>query len=108
MTPRRTRWLLACLFGALLVLFAAGLWGTLLRPPPYEVRGWFVARPAGNLILVRHDPLPLLGMGAMELMAVFAEPGQLDGVGLVPGDPVRLSVRQVDDRLVLLSIEKTP
>lgn len=106
MTPARARWILALLFVALLVLFAAGIWGTLLRPPAYEVRGSFVARPASNLILVRHDPVAVLGMGAMELMAIFAEPSQLDGVVLVPGDLVRLSVRQQDDRLVLIGLEK--
>lgn len=106
MTPRRARWILAFLFVALLILFAAGIWGTLLRPPAYEIRGSFVARPASNLILVRHDPVTGLGMGAMEFMAIFAEPSQLDGVPLVPGDPVRLAVRQQDDRLVLIGLEK--
>jgi len=47
-------------------------------------------------------------MGAMELMTVFADPSQLDSVVLVPGDQVRLSVRQTDDRLILLRIEKGP
>ena len=108
MTPRRARWTLALLFAALLVLFAAGIWGTLLRPPAYEVRGSFVARPAPTLILVRHDPVPGLDMGAMELMAIFAEPSQLDGVVLVPGDLVRLAVRRQDDRLVLIGLEKMP
>lgn len=108
MTPRRARWIVALLFAGLLVLFAVGIWGTLLRPPAYEVRGSFVARPAADLILVRHDPVLGLGMGAMELMAVFAEPRQLDAVVLTPGDQVRLSVRQLDDRLILLRIEKGP
>lgn len=108
MTPRRARWIVTLLFAALLVLFAAGIWGTLLRPPAYEIRGSFVARPASDLILVRHDPVPGLGMGAMELMTIFADPSQLDGVVLVPGDQVRLSVRQTDDRLILLRIEKAP
>jgi len=65
-------------------------------------------RPAADLILVRHDQVLGLGMGAMELMAVFAEPPQLDAVVLSPGDQVRLSVRQIDDRLILLRIEKGP
>lgn len=108
MTPRRARWIVALLFAGLLVLFAVGIWGTLLRPPAYEVRGAFVARPAPDLILVRHEPVLGLGMGAMELMAVFAEPLQLDAVVLTPGDQVRLSVRQLDDRLILLRIEKGP
>ena len=108
MTPRRARWIVALLFAGLLVLFAVGIWGTLLRPPAYEVRGSFVARPAPDLILVRHEPVRGLGMGAMELMAVFTEPRQLDAVVLAPGDKVRLSVRQIDDRLILLRIEKGP
>lgn len=99
---------MALLFTALLALFAAGIWGTLLRPPAYEIRGAFVARPAENLILVRHDPVPGLGMGAMEFMAIFADPQQLDGLVLAAGDRVRLSVRQTDDRLILLRIEKAP
>ena len=45
-------------------------------------------------------------MGAMELMAVFAEPGLLDAASPKPGDRVRLAVRQSDDRLILLRIER--
>ena len=94
------------LFAALLLAFAAGIWGTLVRPAAYEVRGALVARPASNLILVRHDPVTGLGMGAMEMMAIFAEPSLLDRVDPKPGDGVRLAVRQEDDRLILLRIEK--
>lgn len=108
MTPRRARWILTLLFAALLALFAAGIWGTLLRPAAYEVRGSFVARPAAGLILVRHDPVPGLGMGAMELMAISAKPSLLDGVELRPGDRVRLSVRRRDDQLTLIRVDKVP
>jgi hypothetical protein len=92
----------------LVAAFAAGLWGTVIRPSAYEVRGEIVARPAANLILVRHEEVPALGMTAMDLMAVFAEPGQLDPVDPRPGDRVRLAVRNQDDRLVLVRIEKLP
>ncbi len=70
------------------------------------MRGTIAARPASNLILVNHDPVAGLGMGAMELMAVFAEPALLDAAGPKPGDRVRLAVRPDGDRLVLLRIEK--
>ena len=88
--------------------FALALWGTVLRPPAYEVRGEIVARPAFNLILVRHDAVAALGMGSMELMAVLAEPALLDAAGVRPGDRVRLAVRRKNDELTLLRLEKLP
>jgi hypothetical protein len=99
---------LAALFVALLALFAVGLWGTIVRPAAYEVTGQLVARPAANLILIRHDRVEALGMGAMELMAVFGEPAQLDAAALVAGDRVRLAVRSVDGQLTALRIAKIP
>ncbi len=88
--------------------FAAGIWGTIIRPPAYEVRGTIVARPAPDMLLVRHDPVSALGMNAMDLMAVSANPALLDPVGPRPGDRVKLAVRQRDDQLVLIRIEKLP
>jgi hypothetical protein len=58
------------------------------------------------MILVRHDPIPALGMGAMELMAIEAEPALVDISGARVGDRVRLAVRPVDDRLILIRIER--
>jgi len=65
-----------------------------------------VARPAPDLLLVRHEAVALLGMGAMELMAISAAPALLDLVALAPGDRVKLAVRQEREQLVLLRIEK--
>jgi len=45
-------------------------------------------------------------MRAMELMTIYADPAQLDAVAIRPGDRVRLAVRQRDDRVVLVRIEK--
>jgi len=92
----------------LLVAFAAGIWGTIIRPPAYEVRGTIVSRPAPDMLLVRHDPVSALGMNAMDLMAVSAAPSLLDPVGPKPGDRVKLAVRQRDDQLILIRIEKLP
>ena len=92
----------------LLAAFAAGIWGTIIRPAAYEVRGTIVARPAPDMLLVRHEPVAALGMNAMELMAISASPALLDPVGPRPGDRVRLAVRQRDDQLVLIRIEKLP
>lgn len=63
------------------------------------------ARPAPGLVLVRHGAVAALGMGAMDLMAVSAEPALLDRSGVRPGDRVRMAVRQRDDALVLLRID---
>jgi Cu/Ag efflux protein CusF len=60
------------------------------------------------MLLVRHDPVSALGMNAMELMAVSASPALLDPVGPKPGDRVKLAVRQRDDQLILIRIEKLP
>jgi hypothetical protein len=83
------------------VAFALGLWGTIIRPAAYEVTGEFIARPAANLILVRHE-----AVAALELMAVFGEPAQIDAAALSPGDRVRLAVRQVDNQLTLIRVAK--
>ena len=89
-----------------MVLFAVGLWGTLLRPAAYEVQGEFVARAAPDLILVRHETIAPLGMSAMEQMAISVTPAQVDPLGLAPGNRVRLAVRQEGDRLVCFRIER--
>jgi Cu/Ag efflux protein CusF len=70
------------------------------------VRGVIVARPAVNLILLRHEAVPALGMTSMELMAVLSDPALLDAAGVEPGDRVRLGVRRKNDELTLLRIEK--
>ena len=80
----------------------------MIRPAAYEVRGTIVARPAPDMLLVRHDPVAALGMNAMELMAISASPALLDPVGPRPGDRVKLAVRQQGDQLVLIRIEKLP
>lgn len=88
--------------------FGVALWATVVRPPAYEVRGEVVGRPAANLILVRHEAAPALGMSPMELMAVFSDPALLDNAGVAPGSRVRLAVRRKDDELTLLRVEKLP
>jgi len=65
-----------------------------------------VARPAPDLLLVRHEAVAPLGMDAMELMAISAAPDLLDPVAPAPGDRVKLAVRQEREQLVLLRIEK--
>jgi hypothetical protein len=88
------------------VAFAVGVWGTIIRPPAYEVRGVLVARPSPGTLLVRHDAVAALGMSAMELMAVVGEPAVIDRAGVAPGDQVRLAVRQHDADVRLIRIEK--
>jgi hypothetical protein len=95
-------------FVVLLAGFAVGIWGTLLRPAAYEVRGTIVARPAANLLVVRHDEIPALGMRAMDLMTIVAEPGTVDRSGVKPGERVRLAVRPREGDLLLLWIERLP
>ena len=89
-----------------MIAFAAGLWGTILRPAAYEVQGEFVARATPDLILVRHQTVAALGMSAMEQMAVSVTSAQIDPLGLKPGDRVRLAVRQEGEQLRLLRIER--
>jgi hypothetical protein len=102
----RARRLVVVLFVVLVGLFAAGLWGTVVRPAAYEVRGELVARAGPDLILVRHQPVSGLGMGAMEMMAVRGEPAALDAAQVSPGDRVRLAVRQDGDTVTLVWIER--
>lgn len=100
------RWIVVVLFVVLVGLFAAGLWGTVIRPAAYEVRGEVVARAAPDLILVRHQPVSGLGMGAMEMMAVRGPAATLDAARVSPGDRVRLAVRQDGDAVTLVWIER--
>ena len=102
----RTRFVLAALFVVLLLALAAGLWGTIVHPAAYEVRGEFVARAAPGVILVRHEAVSALGMSAMEMMAITAAPALVDPLGLRAGDRVRLAVRPRGDDLVLVWIER--
>lgn len=77
-----------------------------MRPPAYEVRGTLITRPAANLLLVRHDAIPALGMREMELMAIFADPALVDRSGVKPGDRVRMGVREREGELTLLWVEQ--
>jgi hypothetical protein len=85
-----------------------GLWGTVIKPAAYEVRGTVVARPAANLLLIQHEDITALRMRAMELMAVFADPAVVDRAGVVPGQRVRLAVRARNDELHVVWLEKLP
>jgi hypothetical protein len=102
----RARWLVVLLFVLLVALFAAGLWGTVVRPAAYEVRGEVVARAAPDLLLIRHQAVSALGMAAMETMAVRAAPAMLDSAAVKPGERVRLAVRPAGDELTLVWIER--
>lgn len=102
--PRRGR--VVAVFAALLIAFAAGLWGSIVRPPAYEVRGEVVARAAPDLLVIRHEAVAVLGMSAMETMTVVAEPRLLDDVRLAAGDRVRMAVRQRGDEVVVVWLEK--
>jgi Cu/Ag efflux protein CusF len=77
-----------------------------MRPPAYEVRGEIVARPAADMLLVRHEAVAALGMEAMELMAVLGDPALIDASGARPGDRVRLAVRRANDHLLLVRIDR--
>jgi Cu/Ag efflux protein CusF len=77
-----------------------------VRPPAYEVRGTLITRPAANLLLIRHDAIPALGMREMELMAIFADPAVVDRSGVQAGERVRMGVRERDGEVTLLWIEK--
>lgn len=72
------------------------------------MRGTLVARPAANLLLLRHDEIPVLGMQAMELMAVFADPAAVDQAGVQPGQRVRLGVRRQNGDLTMLWVQPLP
>lgn len=77
-----------------------------MRPAAYEVRGEVVARAAPDVLLIRHQPVTALGMGAMELMAVRGTPAALDAAHVSRGDRVRMAVRPHADDIVLVWIER--
>ncbi len=86
--------------------FAAGLWGTVLRPAAYEVQGEVLKHVAPDLLLVRHEAISGLGMSAMETMAVTVTAEQLAPLDLKAGDRVRLAVRPSGNDLVLVWIKR--
>jgi len=90
----------------LVTAFAAGLWGTVLRPAAYEVQGEVLARAAPDLLIVRHEAISGLGMTAMETMAVTVTPEQVAPLDLKSGDRVRLAVRPSGNDLVLVWIKR--
>ena len=47
-------------------------------------------------------------MQPMDLMAIFTEPELVDRANVAPGQRVRLAVRQQNDQLTLLRIERLP
>ena len=65
-----------------------------------------VARAAPDLLLIRHQAVTALGMGAMEMMAVRGAPATLDAARVSPGDRVRLAVRATGDEISLVWIER--
>ena len=77
-----------------------------MRPAAYEVRGEVVARAAPDVLLIRHQAVTALGMGAMELMAVRGAPAALDAARLSHGDRVRMAVRSHGDEIVLVWVER--
>ena len=87
-------------------MFAAGLWGTVLRPAAYEVQGEVLKLAAPDLLIVRHEAISALGMSAMETMAVIVTSEQLAPLDLKRGDRVRLAVRPRGDDLVLVWIKR--
>ena len=109
---RTSRWAGALLFCALLAALAAGIWGSyrMAFPAPdmLRVTGTFQARADETMILVEHEAVTGL-MGEMTSMAVFAESREvLDRAELHRGDRVRLTVRQLPDKLLLVEIRKIP
>lgn len=108
--PRTRSWAAPLLFCLLLVAFAAGIWGSYRAVFPakglYRVTGIFQSRAGETLILVTHDAVPGL-MEEMGSMAFFVESrAMLDEARLEPGDRIRLTVRQVPDRLLVVEIRK--
>jgi len=108
--PGAPRWTVPLLFCLLLAGFAAGIWGSYRAVFPakglYRVTGIFQSRAGDTLILVKHDAVPGL-MDAMGFMAFFVEAkAMLDDARLEPGDRIRLTVRQVPDRLLVVEIKK--
>ncbi len=91
----------------LLVAWGVGVWLSAFRGTVQELTGVFVARLGRATILVQHEPVPGLRMGAMEVMAIVVEPETLlDEIALARGDRVRLRVRQRPEGLVATRLVK--
>ena len=107
---RAPRWVAPVLWSLLVAGFAAGIWGTYREAYPgrglYRVTGVFGGRAGDTLFIVSHERAPGL-MDEMADMAFEAETkALLDRAGLVPGDRVRLTVRQLPGRYQVVDIRK--
>lgn len=105
------RWLVVC-YVALVAAFGAGVWASYRAAFPgkglYRVVGLFEARHGDRGVLIRHEAVPGL-MDEMNLMSLEVESRDLlDRAALSRGDRVRLTVRQLTDRLEITEIRKLP
>jgi len=108
--PRPGRWAAPALFVLLLLGFAVGIWGSYRATFPgrglYRMTGVFEARWGEAMILVKHDAVPGL-MNEMTAIALMLESRELlERAGVVPGDRVRFTVRQMPDHLLVVEIQK--
>ncbi len=99
------------LLSLLLAGLATGIWGSYRSsfPAPglYRIDAIFQGRAGDTLILVKHAVVPGL-MEEMGSMAFFSESRELlDAADLRPGDPIRLTVRRLPDRLLVVGIKRT-
>jgi len=106
-TPRGR---VAALFVVLVALFGVGLWGAHRAAFPgkglYRVEGVFQARWGETMILVGHQAVPGI-MEEMGTMSFFTESKELlDRADLKPGDRLRLTIRQLPDKLLVTELQK--
>ena len=98
------------MFVLLVAGFAAGIRGGYREAFPtnglYRATGIFENRWGETMILVKHDAVAGL-MDEMNNMAFLAESKELlDRAALHPGDRVRVTIRQLPDRLLVVEIQK--
>jgi Cu/Ag efflux protein CusF len=74
-------------------------------PKFYDVNGKLLLKPGGNRVIIDHEEIP----GVMQAMIMSYEvdnPKQIER--LEPGDRVRFKLKETEDKLLIINIEKAP
>jgi Cu/Ag efflux protein CusF len=72
-------------------------------PKFYDVKGTLLLKPGGNRLIIDHEEIPGV-MPSMIMSYEVENPKQIEG--LEPGDKVNFKLKETEDKLYIINIEK--